>query len=533
MHDHRKLGRELELFDTDPLIGAGLPYLLPAGAAIRHALEEYIGEVERRAGYQHVYSPVLGKRELYEISGHWAHYRDGMYPPTDIGGEQVVLRPSLCPHHAVIYRPGAHSYRDLPLRMAELGGMYRSELSGVLGGLTRVRAIQLNDAHVFRTPNQVAAEAAAALGLIEQAYRALGIEPTRYRLSLPGRDGKYVGGREMWDRATGLLEQVLVSAGVPYEAEEDEAAFYGPKIDVQIADSAEREASLSTVQVDFYLPERFGLEYVGADGARHRPMMVHATLGTPLLVGLFWGAPLVAAEAEAGTTQFAWMQSVTRKRWLAVKIGWMLLAAAVWGGVISALVTWWVSPTNAEQLNQFDPGRFDIMGIVPVGYSLFAVALGVTAGALLRRTLPALAVTLAGFIVVRVAITLWLRSHYISAVTVTYNVLGGYTPKGAYWRLASGVIGPNGQQLPRPNNTLYVDGIPQASLPGACSNLAGPNGGNPTPACTRALSHFHAFLTYQPADRFWAFQGIETGIFLALTAALITVTAVTLLRRDA
>ena len=386
MHDHRKLGRELELFDTDPLIGAGLPYLLPAGAAIRHALEEYIGEVERRAGYQHVYSPVLGKRELYEISGHWAHYRDGMYPPTDIGGEQVVLRPSLCPHHAVIYRPGAHSYRDLPLRMAELGGMYRSELSGVLGGLTRVRAIQLNDAHVFRTPNQVAAEAAAALGLIEQAYRALGIEPTRYRLSLPGRDGKYVGGREMWDRATGLLEQVLVSAGVPYEAEEDEAAFYGPKIDVQIADSAEREASLSTVQVDFYLPERFGLEYVGADGARHRPMMVHATLGTPLLVGLFWGAPLVAAEAEAGTTQFAWMQSVTRKRWLAVKIGWMLLAAAVWGGVISALVTWWVSPTNAEQLNQFDPGRFDIMGIVPVGYSLFAVALGVTAGALLRRT---------------------------------------------------------------------------------------------------------------------------------------------------
>jgi threonyl-tRNA synthetase len=278
MHDHRKLGRELELFDTDPMIGAGLPYWLPAGAAIRHALEEYIREVERQAGYQHVYSPVLGKRELYEISGHWSHYRDGMYPPMDVGGEQVVLRPSLCPHHALIYRSRGRSYRDLPLRMAELGGMYRSELSGALGGLTRVRAIQLNDAHIFCTPDQVAAEAAAALELIKAAYRALGIEPARYRLSLPGQDGKYVGDRDMWDRAAGLLEQVLVEAGVPYEAEEGEAAFYGPKIDVQVADSAEREATLSTVQVDFYLPERFGLDYAGADGARHRPVMVHRSI---------------------------------------------------------------------------------------------------------------------------------------------------------------------------------------------------------------------------------------------------------------
>jgi hypothetical protein len=268
-------------------------------------------------------------------------------------------------------------------------------------------------------------------------------------------------------------------------------------------------------------------------GSKVVGFLVLATLGTPLLVGLFWGAPLVAVEAEAGTTQFAWMQSVTRKRWLAVKIGWMVLAAAIWGGVISALVTWWASPTNAEQLNQFDPGRFDIMGLVPVAYSLFAVALGVTAGAVTRRTLPALAVTLAGFVAVRVVITLWLRSHYLSAVTVTYNVLSNYTPKGAYWRLASGVIGPNGQRLPQPNNTPYFDGIPQTYLPGACSNLAGPNGGNPTPACTHALSGFHAYVTYQPGYRFWAFQGIEAGIFLVLTAALIAVTAVTLLRRDA
>jgi hypothetical protein len=267
-------------------------------------------------------------------------------------------------------------------------------------------------------------------------------------------------------------------------------------------------------------------------GSRVVGFLVIGTLGAPLLVGLFWGAPLVAAEAEAGTTQFAWMQSVTRRHWLGVKIGWMLLAAAIWGGVISLLVTWWASPTNAEELNQFDPGRFDIMGLVPVGYSVFALALGIAAGAVLRRTLPAVAVTLAGFIAVRAVIALWLRSHYMSAVTVTYNVLGGYTPTGAYWRIASGVIGPNGQPLPQPNNTPYFDSIPVSSLPGACSGLAGPNGGNPTPACTQALSRYHAFLTYQPANRFWAFQGIETCIFLALAAVLIAVTAAVLLRRD-
>jgi threonyl-tRNA synthetase len=278
LHDHRKLGRELELFDTDPLIGAGLPYLRPAGAAIRHTLEEYVYELERKAGYQHVYSPVIAKRELYEISGHWDHYRDGMYPPMDIGGEQVVLRPSLCPHHAVIYRSRAHSYRELPLRLAELGGMYRSELSGVLGGLTRVRSIQLNDAHIFCTQDQVAAEAAAALDMIRQAHRALGIRPVRYRLSLAGASDKYVGSSEQWDRAAAVLHEVLDAAGVPYEAEEGEAAFYGPKIDVQVADSSEREASVATVQVDFYQPERFGLEYIGADGGRHRPVMVHRSV---------------------------------------------------------------------------------------------------------------------------------------------------------------------------------------------------------------------------------------------------------------
>ncbi|MFJ6070845.1 threonine--tRNA ligase [Streptomyces sp. NPDC093065] len=278
MHDHRRTGRELDLFDTDPLLGAGLPYWLPDGAAVRHTLEEYIRTVERLAGYQHVYSPVLGKRELYEISGHWAHYSDDMFPPMNLGGEQLVLRPSLCPHHAVIYRSRSHSYRELPLRMAELGGMYRSELSGVLGGLTRVRAIQLNDAHIFCTLDQVAEEARAALEMIRRAYEALGIVATRYRLSLPGPGGKYVAAPEKWQRSTTLLTDVLDRSGLPYESAQGEAAFYGPKIDVQVTDGAGRESTLSTVQVDFHQPERFDLHYVGADGVKHRPVMVHRSI---------------------------------------------------------------------------------------------------------------------------------------------------------------------------------------------------------------------------------------------------------------
>ncbi|MFC9465123.1 threonine--tRNA ligase [Streptomyces coelicoflavus] len=278
MHDHRRLGRELNLFDTDPLLGAGLPYWLPDGAAVRHTLEEYIRTAEQRAGYQHVYSPVLAKQELYELSGHWAHYSDDMFPPMNLGGEQLVLRPSLCPHHAVIYRSRPHSYRELPLHMAELGGMYRSELSGVLGGLTRVRAIQLNDAHIFCTLDQVAEEAQAALEMIGRAYEALGIVATRYRLSLPGPGGKYVAAPEKWRRSTTLLTDVLDRSGLPYESAEGEAAFYGPKIDVQVTDGAGRESTLSTVQVDFHQPEQFDLHYTGADGAGHRPVMVHRSI---------------------------------------------------------------------------------------------------------------------------------------------------------------------------------------------------------------------------------------------------------------
>ncbi|HWD05555.1 MAG TPA: threonine--tRNA ligase [Amycolatopsis sp.] len=275
MPDHRRLGRELGLFAHDPLIGAGLPYLLPDGAVVRHELEEYLHDVERCAGYRHVYSPALAKRELYERSGHWEHYRAAMFPPIAIGGEQLVLRPSLCPHHALIYRSRARSHRELPVRLAELGGMYRAELSGVLGGLSRVRAIQLNDAHVFCRVDQAAAEVRAALELIGRVHADLGLRPARYRLSLSG-DGDYASAPEHWARA----EQLLVEAldGFVYDRAPGEAAFYGPKIDVEVVDSAGREATLSTVQVDFHQPERFDLKYVGADGAVHRPVMVHRSL---------------------------------------------------------------------------------------------------------------------------------------------------------------------------------------------------------------------------------------------------------------
>ncbi|MFD7135608.1 threonine--tRNA ligase [Streptomyces sp. NPDC059894] len=304
MHDHRRLGRDLGLFDTDPLMGAGLPYWLPDGAVVRHTLEEYVRELERAAGYRHVYSPVLGKRDLYEISGHWDHYRDDMFPPMELGAEQVVLRPSLCPHHALIYRSRPRGHRDLPLRIAELGGMYRAELSGVLGGLTRVRAITLNDAHVFCTLEQAVEEARAALALIARAYADLGIRASRHRLSLPGEGGKYVADPELWRRATALLREVLDTSGLEYEAAEGEAAFYGPKIDVQITDPAGREATLSTVQIDFHQPERFGLRYIGADGARHRPVMVHRSV-----IGSVERAVAHLVEAHGGAFP-AWLAPV-------------------------------------------------------------------------------------------------------------------------------------------------------------------------------------------------------------------------------
>ena len=277
MIDHRSLGRELELFHSDPLSGAGLPIWLPAGAAARYAVEEYVRELERRVGYRHVYSPPLGKRELFELSGHLGYFRDEMFPPMRISDDdEFVLRPALCPHHALVFKARGRSYRELPLRVGEIGGMYRSERSGVLGGLSRVRAITLNDAHNFCAPEQVGAEVAAVLALIGQAHAALGVRPAGLRLSVRGPGEKYVGDDRRWQRAENLLREAL--SGVSYLEVEGEAAFYGPKIDIQIRDAADRELTISTVQLDFDKPERFDLSYVDRTGRRRRPVMVHRSL---------------------------------------------------------------------------------------------------------------------------------------------------------------------------------------------------------------------------------------------------------------
>jgi threonyl-tRNA synthetase len=265
MNDHHKLGRELELFDSAPLIGAGLPFWLPDGAVARHAVESYLYDLERRHGYRHVYSPPLAKREMYERSGHLPHFEDDMFPPMD----DLVLRPSLCPHHAMVFAARGRSYRELPLRIGELGSMFRAERSGVLGGLQRVRAISLNDGHIFCAPEQVVAEIAGALELMKQAQRALGFQPSSIRLSL--RKGGEEGD---WDRAEQELREALRQADISYVEAPGEAAFYGPKIDVQVLIGG-RESTLATVQVDHFQPARFDLSYVDADGERKRPVMVH------------------------------------------------------------------------------------------------------------------------------------------------------------------------------------------------------------------------------------------------------------------
>jgi len=271
--------------------------------------------------------------------------------------------------------------------------------------------------------------------------------------------------------------------------------------------------------------------------------LVIMTLGVPVVVGMLLGAPLLAQEFEAGTSQFAWTQSITRRRWLAAKAGWLLLAAAAVGGVVSGLVTWWSGPDNALQANAFDPGRFDIMGIAPVGYAVFAAALGITAGALLRRTLPAIGLTLAGFIAIRSVIYILVRPHFMTAVTSYFPIGSGFSPAGSGWQLASGFVGANGQPISIPQTTSgqVIGGpgvsLPVSSLPAPCQAAAG-NG-----PFTRATYHavvscaqahgVRGYVTYQPASRYWAFQGIETGIFVLLAAVLIAVTFVVITRRDA
>ena len=273
--DHRRLGRDLNLFATDPLAGAGLPLWLPDGAVIRAELERLAAEEAVRGGCQRVYTPVLAKRALFERSGHWAKFADDMFPPMRVGEEEFVLRPANCPHHALVYASEQRSYRDLPVRLAELGAMFRSELSGVLGGLSRVRQINLDDTHVFCAPDQVPGEITRALQSVQRCYRLLGIDVARYRLSRRGDGDGYLGADDLWADAERHLAVALRDLGLDYEDGPGEAAFYGPKIDIQVVDPAGREETLSTVQLDFNQPERFDLGYTGSDGASHRPVMIH------------------------------------------------------------------------------------------------------------------------------------------------------------------------------------------------------------------------------------------------------------------
>ncbi|WP_448638748.1 threonine--tRNA ligase [Geodermatophilus sp. URMC 63] len=276
--DHRRLGRELDLFASDPLLPAGMPIWLPAGAVVRGELERYVREAERAAGYAHVYSPPLGRKAMYELSGHWEHYAEAMFPPIEDGGSgPIVLRPMNCPHHVVAYRSRPRSWRELPLRIAELGAMFRDEPSGSLSGLSRVRAMVLNDAHHFCDPADVAGEVALVVGLIEDAYAALGLSGHSYRLSLRGDGAKYAADDAQWDRAEAVLAGVLDDLRVPYEPVRGEGAFYGPKIDVQVPGRGGRVESFSSVQLDFLLPQRFALSYAGPDGPR-RPVLLHRTV---------------------------------------------------------------------------------------------------------------------------------------------------------------------------------------------------------------------------------------------------------------
>jgi threonyl-tRNA synthetase len=276
--DHRKLGKDLELFTISEEVGAGLPLWLPKGATVRRLLEEYILGVERASGYQHVYTPQLAKLDLYKTSGHWEHYHDTMYPPMKMdSGEELVLRPMNCPHHIEVYKHEMRSYRDLPIRIAELGTMYRLEKSGELSGLSRVRAMTLNDAHIFCRPDQMQDEFIKVVRLIQETYRVLGFTEYSYRLSLRDPDDKvnFEDNEQMWQQSEAALRQALETLHLDYYVGIGDAAFYGPKLDVQVANVLGKDETISTVQLDFTLPERFNLEYIGEDGQAHRPVMIH------------------------------------------------------------------------------------------------------------------------------------------------------------------------------------------------------------------------------------------------------------------
>ncbi|OJF03350.1 threonine--tRNA ligase [Weissella confusa] len=276
--DHRKIGAEQDLFFTSQEVGAGLAVWMPNGAAIRRTLERYIVDREVQDGYQHVYTPIMSNLNLYKQSGHWDHYRDDMFPPMDMGdGEFLELRPMNCPSHIMVFKHKPRSYRELPFRIAELGMMHRYEKSGALTGLSRVREMTLNDGHTFVMPDQIEDEFKKILGLMIDVYADFDITDYRFRLSYrdPENTEKYYDDDDMWDKAQTMLKKAMDDMELDYFEAEGEAAFYGPKLDVQIKTALGGEETLSTIQLDFLLPERFDVTYVGPDGELHRPVMIH------------------------------------------------------------------------------------------------------------------------------------------------------------------------------------------------------------------------------------------------------------------
>jgi threonyl-tRNA synthetase len=274
--DHRRLGAELDLFHFPPEIGGGLPVFHPKGGLIRKLMEDFSRAEHERAGYQFVWTPHLAKSTLFERSGHLSWYADGMYPPMEMEGATYYPKPMNCPMHILIYQARQHSYRELPVRLFEFGTVYRFERSGVLNGLLRVRGITQDDAHIFCTPDQLAPELADLLAFVLGLLRAFGL--TEFEAELATRPEKYVGEPEEWDTATDALRDALETAGIPYVVAEGEGAFYAPKIDVHVRDAIGRRWQVSTLQVDFQLPQRFEMEFVGADNGRHRPYMIHRAL---------------------------------------------------------------------------------------------------------------------------------------------------------------------------------------------------------------------------------------------------------------
>ena len=281
--DHRKIGKDLELFMTHELVGSGLPMYLPNGATVRRLLERYIVDKEVAIGYKHVYTPSLANVALYKTSGHWDHYKEDMFPVMEMGQESMVLRPMNCPHHMLIYKNKLRSYRDLPIRIGELAHDFRYEDSGAVCGLERVREMCQNDAHLFVRPDQIKEEFGKVVELILAVYKDFGFKDYSFRLSLRDKNDKtkYFDDDKMWEDAESQLREILVELGVDFYEAEGEAAFYGPKLDVQLKSAVGHDVTVSTCQLDFLLPQRFELEYVGEDGEKHRPVVIHrAILGT-------------------------------------------------------------------------------------------------------------------------------------------------------------------------------------------------------------------------------------------------------------